>query len=153
VPVAAPAPRHDLAMLCLLALRDEEARRFLEEQNWRDVIRQTPGAELLARILESKARPNEPASLNAFMSTLAPEDEALVSSWLLQKKPENAAIVARDWWIGLRQASLRRQLEAAQSRLKPAQLPPGEILHLQKEIVDLQEQLRELPKLSPDRVA
>ncbi len=153
VPVAAPAPRHDLAMLCLLALRDEEARNFLEQQNWREVLAQTPGAELLARILESKARPDDPASLNAFMSTLVPGEEALISSWLLQKKPENGLAVAHDWWAGLRQASLRRQLEAAQSRMKLTQLSHGEILHLQKEIVDLQEQLRELPKLSPARVA
>src|SRR5438445_2169369 len=30
-----PAPRHDIAMLCLLALRDEAARDFLRQQNWR----------------------------------------------------------------------------------------------------------------------
>src|SRR5438067_5826322 len=29
----APVPRHDIAMLCLLALRDEAARDFLREQN------------------------------------------------------------------------------------------------------------------------
>src|SRR5207253_799411 len=32
---ASPSPRHDVAMLCLLALRDETARGFLRGQNWR----------------------------------------------------------------------------------------------------------------------
>jgi DNA primase len=63
-------PRHDIAMLCLLALQDEAARDFLHEQNWHEVLAQTPDAELLVRILESDLRPNDAASLNAFMATL-----------------------------------------------------------------------------------
>src|SRR5947199_6994519 len=34
----ASAPSHNVAMLCLLALRHEEARAFLLEQNWREVL-------------------------------------------------------------------------------------------------------------------
>src|SRR5713226_7764074 len=59
----ATAPRHDIAMLCLLALRDAAARKFLLEQNWREVLQQISGAELLARILDSELRPNDPVSL------------------------------------------------------------------------------------------
>ena len=32
-------PSHEIAMLCLLALRDEETRAFLHEQNWREARR------------------------------------------------------------------------------------------------------------------
>ena len=49
---ADPAPRHDLAMLCLLALRNEEARDFLLTQEWRDVLAETPDAQLLVQILQ-----------------------------------------------------------------------------------------------------
>src|SRR6266699_3917330 len=70
---ASPAPRHDIAMLCLLALRDVEAREFLHGQNWREILAQVPGAEILVRILESELRPSDAASLNAFMATLSPE--------------------------------------------------------------------------------
>jgi hypothetical protein len=82
------------------------------------------------------------------MSSLPANQESLVSSWLLQKKPANSLTVARDWWTGLRQASLRRQLRAAESRMKLPQLTPGEVVHLQKEILDLQEQLLDVPKFS-----
>src|SRR5438445_765014 len=33
---SAPTPAHDIAMLCLLALRDETARNFLRAQKWRE---------------------------------------------------------------------------------------------------------------------
>jgi DNA primase len=149
---ATPAPRHEIAMLCLLALRDTAAREFLSGQNWRDVIAQTPGAEFLARILESDLRPEDPASLNVFMASLSGAEESLVSSWLLQKIPPNPEAVARDWWNGLRQAGLRRQLQEAESRMKLPQLTTGEVVNLQKQIVDFRDQLHELRKFSPARV-
>jgi DNA primase len=140
----APAPRHDVAMLCLLALRDEEARDFLREQNWREILAQVPDAEILVRILESDLRPSEPASLNAFMATLSSTDERLVSSWLLQKLPPNAGTMVEKWWLGIRQAVLRRQLDVAKNRIKLPQLSTGDVVNLQKQILDLQEQLHDL---------
>src|SRR2546426_4849709 len=140
----APAPRHDIAMLCLLALRDEEARDFLREQNWREVLGQVPDAEILVRILESGLRPSDAASLNAFMATLSSADEALGSSWLLQKVPPNAGTMVEKWWLGIRQAVLRRQLDVAKNRIKLPQLSAGDVVNLQKQILDLQEQLHEL---------
>jgi DNA primase len=143
-----PAPRHDVAMLCLLALRDEGAREFLREQNWREVLGQTAGSELLVRILESEIRPSDSASLNVFMATLAPAEEAIVSSWLLQKMPPNARLVAEQWWMGLRQNALRRQLQVAEGRMKVPGLSTGDVVNLQKQILDLQGELRDLPQLS-----
>jgi len=55
-PAAAAAPPHNVALLCLFALRDEAAREFLREQNWREILAQTPNAELLLRILEAEFR-------------------------------------------------------------------------------------------------
>ena len=140
----APMPRHDVAMLCLLALRDEAARDFLREQNWHETLAQVPDAEILVRILESDLRPSDAASLNAFMATLSSTDEGLVSSWLLQKVPSNAETMVEKWWLGIRQAVLRRQLDVAKDRIKLPQLSTGEVVNLQKQILDLQEQLHEL---------
>jgi DNA primase len=144
-------PRHDIAMLCLLALRDEGAREFLRQQDWREVLAQTPGTELLVRVLENELRPDDPASLNAFMATLSPAEEGLVSSWLLQKVPANAREVVEQWWMGLRQAALRRELQVAESRMKLPGLSTGEVVNLQKQILDLQKELNELPRLSSAR--
>jgi hypothetical protein len=142
-------PRHDLAMLCLFALRDEAARNFMLSENWHEVVAQTPNSQLLGRILEANIRPGDPASLAAFMSSLPPAEESLIASWLVQRLPANAGTVAEDWWRGLRQAGLRRQLEAAESKMKVPQLSTGEVVTLQKQILDLREQLHEVSQFSP----
>ena len=147
----APAPRHEIAMLCLLALRSPEARAFLGAQEWEEVLNETPGSELLARILGSELRADDPASLNRFMASLAPEEESLVSGWLLQKVPADAPAVAREWWYGLRQPVLRRRLQAAQSRMKLPGLSAGEIVALQKQVVDLRGELDDFSRFSPSR--
>jgi DNA primase len=141
-------PGHDVAMLCLLALRDEEAAQFLKEQNWQETLAETANTGLLVKILGSDVRPADPASLNAFMVTLSPAEESLVSAWLMQKLPDDAARLAEKWWLGLRQAVVRRHLAIAQSRIKGAQLSTGEIVNLQKQILDLTEQLRDLSQSS-----
>jgi DNA primase len=140
----AAAPRHDIAMLCVLALRDETAREFLLQQNWREILAHVPDGDILMRVLDSDLRPGDPASLNAFMVTLSPAEERLVSSWLLQRMPVDSAAVVEKWWLGIRQAVLRRQLSVATNRIKLPELSAGQVLNLQKEILDLQEQLHEL---------
>jgi hypothetical protein len=72
----------------------------------------------------------------------------VVSAWLMQKMPVNALEVAQSWWNGLRQAALRRQLEIAENRIRLPQLSTGEVVNLQKEIVDLREQLQQISGLS-----
>ncbi|MBA2241497.1 MAG: toprim domain-containing protein, partial [Chthoniobacterales bacterium] len=149
---ARPAPRHDVAMLGLLALRDQSAREFLLGQDWRDVLSQTPDAEILSRILESDLRPDDAVSVNVFMAGLTAQEEALVSSWLLRRMPPNAVAVASDWWSGLRQAAVRRQLKIAEGRLRIPQLSAGQMTALQKQVVDLKAQLDELSAFSPAHV-
>jgi hypothetical protein len=151
-PERIPPPRHDIAMLCLLALRSDDARTFLLSQDWRQMLSLTPDAQILGRILESDLRPDDPASLNAFMAGLSPAEEALVSGWLLQKIPPNGSEVAQGFWNGLHQAALRRQLQIAEGRMKLPRLTTGEAVSLQKQILDLTEQLRELSAFSPARV-
>ncbi|MDQ3626125.1 MAG: DNA primase [Verrucomicrobiota bacterium] len=148
----AVAPRHDIAMLCLLALRDPDARAFLLDENWREVLAQTPDSDMLVRILEGDLRPDDPPSINAFMSTLEPGEEALVAAWQLQRIPPNTAAVAKDWWTGLQQSAVRRQLQIAEGRMQIPQLSAGEMTSLQKQVVDLKAQLHELSAFSPPRV-
>lgn len=145
------APPHEVAMLCLLALRDEDARDFLLQQNWREFLANVDGADLLVKILEADLQPVHSASLNSFQTTLPAAEESLVASWLLQKLPANAGTVAREWWIGLRQNILRRQLDIAEGRLRSPNLSTGEVMQLQKQVLDLREQLHDVPRFSSAR--
>jgi hypothetical protein len=70
---------------------------------------------------------------------------------LLQKMPPNAGTMVGKWWLGVRQSVLRRQLEVAKDRIKLPQLSTGDVVNLQKQILDLQEQLHELSE--PARAA
>ncbi|MEY2541113.1 MAG: hypothetical protein QOI22_715, partial [Verrucomicrobiota bacterium] len=44
---------------------------------------------------------------------------------------------------------VRRQLAVAQSRMKAGQISTGEVVNLQKQILDLTDQLRDLSQFSP----
>jgi hypothetical protein len=80
------------------------------------------------------------------MATLSPEEERLISSWLMQKMPAAAETVVEKWWQGTCQSVVRRRLETAKNRIKVPGLSAGEVLNLQKQILDLQEQLHEFPR-------
>jgi DNA primase len=134
-------PPNDIALLCILALRSEEAHEFLRAQSWREVLSQLPSTYFLERILESEVRPNDSASLSAFLAGLEPEEEDIISGWLHLKTPPNSITVP---WLRLRQAALRRQLDIAGDRLRLPELSTGDVINLQKQILDLQEQLHEL---------
>ena len=140
---ATPSPPHDIAMLCLLALRDVDGRNFLHAQRWREILEQVPDTDILIRILESELEPDDTASLNVFMATLSPEEERLISSWLMQKMPTTTETVVEKWWVGICRSAVHRRLETAKSQLKIPGLSAGEELNLQKQILDLQEQLHE----------
>jgi hypothetical protein len=47
------------------------------------------------------------------------------------------------WWQGICQGVVRRRLEAAKNRIKLPELSAGDIINLQKQILDLQQQLHE----------
>jgi len=143
---SAASPPHDIVMLCLLALRDADARNFLHAQNWREILDQIPDTDILIRILESELEPDDTASLNAFMATLPLEEERLISSWLMQKIPATTETMIERWWHGTRQSVVRRRLEVAKNRIKVPGLSAGDVLNLQKQILDLQEQLHEFPR-------
>jgi DNA primase len=134
-------PPNDIALLCVLALRSEEAHQFLRAQSWREVLSQLPSTYFLGRILESEVRPNDSASLSAFLASLEPEEEDIISGWLHLKTPPNSVAVP---WLRLRQAALRRQLDIAKDRIRLPELSTGDVINLQKQILDLQEQLHEL---------
>jgi hypothetical protein len=123
------SPPHAIAMLCVLALRDGKALKFLREQDWREILGQIPNGEILARVLEGDLRPDDSAWLDAIDKRFLPQD---------------CRVMAERWWLGIRQSVLRRQLDNAHNRIKLPNLSTSEMLKLQKQILDLQERLCEL---------
>ena len=81
---------------------------------------------------------------------LSPEEEALVSSWMM-KKAGNSVAVARTGGTASA-GGFASRLQVAESRIKLPQLTAGEVVNLQKQILDLAEQLREISQFSSARV-
>ena len=124
-------------LLYVLALTHLEARTWLLAQPWGDLLRDNPEADLLSKILIADLRPGDPLSTSVFMAQLSTEEEAVVSSILLQKPPNNPEIVVQDCWDAFERGELQRRRGSAESRLRTANLPNEELLALQKEIMDL----------------
>jgi len=57
--------------------------------------------------------------------------------------PTATETVVEKWWHGICNSVVRRRLETAKNRIKVAGLSAGEVLNLQKQILDLQEQLHD----------
>jgi DNA primase len=135
--------RQTIEQLCRLALRDSEFLEFLRSQNWKDIILETEGAELLGRILENF----DPESIDSFLSPLTQEERVLVADCLIRKRvPSNERNFGFQWWTSLRADLVQRKIKAAKALLIQPNLSAGEVLNLQKQILDLQEQLHEFPR-------
>ena len=139
----------NIKQLCILALRDPEVRNFLLGQPWREILAKTPGTELLCRILGADVRPEDPATVASFLTSLEPKEEALLSNWI---SPKRIAFtdrgLANEWWRSLKAEPLERELEALKNKMRLPNLSTGETVNLQKQILDLQEQLHELSQLA-----
>ena len=135
--------RQTIEQLCRLALRDSEFLEFLRSQDWKDIIFETEGAELLGRILEHF----DPESIDLFLSSLTQEERVFVADCLIRKRvPSNERNFGFQWWTSLRADLVRRKMKATKAVLIGPQLSAGEVVNLQKQILDLQEQLHEFSR-------
>ena len=130
-----------IEQLCRLALRDPEFLEFLRLRDWRDVIFQTEGAELLGRVLENF----EHQSIDAFLESLTQDERVFVADCLVRKRvPSNERNFGFQWWASLGEDVIRRKIKATETLLRQPELSTGDVVNLQKQILDLQEQLHEL---------
>ncbi len=145
-------PAQVIKQLCVLALRDADTRKFLLSQKWREIIAETPGAELLGRILSAEIEIEDPATVSTFLASLEPQEEAKLAEWIAPKRiAYTDRNIAQQWWFSLEAEGVKRKLEALNNQMRMPELSAGDLVNLQKEIVDLREQLHEICKLSPTR--
>jgi hypothetical protein len=144
---AAPSftkPPFPIANLLKLALEDAQARAWLLDQPWRDVLAHAAGGNLLAAALESPIRQEDAASVSAFLAGLEPEAESFLSGLLMERPFTNGPAMARDIWAGLEKALLKERRVALESRLRLPGLTAQETEQLQKEVLDLHKRLQDI---------
>ena len=135
-----------LHLLALAILRDAGAREWVLEEDWTQMLADDPGADLLAKILRADIRPDDPASVTGFLSTLSAEEESAASTLLEERAPEHAMTIAHDCWRELERRKIRRRLDAAQARLRAPGQDLERIVAAQKEVLDLQKRLSDIAR-------
>ncbi len=132
--------------LALLALRSPAARIWLQAQGCDRVLDDGQAdSELLIKILDAEFRADDPASLNAWLTTLAPHEEAAVSTVLEHEVPAEPKVIAEDCWHELERRVLLRQRQAVEARLRAPGLMLEEMGSLHAQVLDLQRKIAALP--------
>jgi DNA primase len=132
--------------LALLALRSPAARMWLQAQGCDRVLNDDqPDSLLLLKILDADFRVDEPASVNAWLSTLDPGEESTLSAILEREVPIEAKVVAEDCWHELERRIFLRRRQAVEAQLRAPGLALEDMARLHAQVLDLQRQLATLP--------
>lgn len=139
--------------LAVIALQAAEPRAWLQEQEWERLLNDgTHGSALLATILAAEIRPEDPASINAFVAQLNPSEELTLSTVLEHKVPRDAQVIAEDCWNELIRRDLSRRKQAIEARLRNPSSALEEQAQLHAQVWDLQRQLSSLPAPRPPKL-
>jgi len=132
--------------LALVALRSQAARAWLQSRSCERVLDDgQPDSELLGKILDADLRVDEPASVNAWLSTLEPAEEAALSSVLELAVPQDAQVMAEDCWHELERRVILRQRQAVEAQLRAPGLAMEEMVRLHEQVIALQREAAALP--------
>lgn len=140
-----------LRLLLQLSLTDAGARRTIaapdSARSWEGI----PGGDLLDRAIAAPVDPGQPATVTAWLSSLSPAEQALVTAILHAPVPAGLAPEesAKHALISLRAATVRSRIDLLKLRIRSAAADglsaTTELMALQKEFLDLQERLRNIP--------
>jgi DNA primase len=132
--------------LALVALRSQAARAWLQAQACERVLDDgQPDSELLVKILDAEFRVDEPASVNAWLSTLDSAEEAALSTVLEMAVPPDAQVVAEDCWHELERRVLLRRRQSVEAQLRAPSLAIEDMVRLHEQVLALHRELAALP--------
>ena len=139
-------PSIAVSNLLKVAMENEDARGWLLEQSWEELLPKIAGAETLIKVLSADLIANHLPSTAAFLAALPAQEEAFLAGLLMEKPVAQPMIVARDCWCGLEKRLLVEQLTALQGRMGLPDVSTEEVTRLQKEVLDLQRRLKDIAR-------
>jgi DNA primase len=141
------------AMLCALALSDEEILDWLRETDREEILKDISGTELLSLVWNSSVKLADPAKLTGFLSTLKKEEESALSQLHSQSMPKGGLPEAVQALDVLEMKRVHNLLQRAQSQLKQPGIDAATIVKLnervvalRKEYLDRRTRLQNIPK-------
>ncbi len=141
-PIAMDTTQHWLVQL---ALRHSVSRAWLQAQSWERVLEDgTAGSALLGRILAAAIRPDDPASLSVWMSTLTMQEEQAIAS-LPDSIPADAKLVTEDCWHELERRHLLRHRDLLTSRARAPGLSLEDMAKINTQLLEVRQRITSLP--------
>lgn len=132
-----------IRLLCKALLTDSPTRNSLVSQPIPSYFDNLTETELLTRLWNAKIDPESPASVNAFIGTLAPGEQALATTLMTEEGAEINPALADVCLTALRKQSIRNQIAVVKGQLGAQSLAPESVAQLNKQLLDLREQLHE----------
>ena len=152
-PEAAPITwDSNIRLLAHVALHSAQAREWLLDEPWDELLQNDPEAALLAKILAADINPDDRATFAAFLATLDPAEEAAVSALLAEKPRPNAVFVANAAWCEMEKRRILRRMDSIMASLKNPDLDLSEQALLHEERMQLNQRLQGIKAPHPPSV-
>ena len=138
--VAAAPIDHSIAYLCHLSLTSGEASDYLCEQieALHDTLEDTPGGQILQRILARRPDPKNPAARQAFISTLPQPEQLALLQTFTEEPPEDPVRAAEETVTLLLSSYFQKKESALRAQLADPNLPVDQMIPLMEEVKELQ---------------
>lgn len=137
-------------LLCRLAISSSEIIRWLRGTGRERILSDIPGTELLSLVWKAGFDPEESGAMNAFISGLAPAEEAAFAELLTQAMPQGGMEEARHALEALETARLPVLIQRAQTQLKKPGLDPAAMAKLHEQVVAWRKEYLDRIRGSPD---
>ena len=139
-------PSVAVANLLKLALENEEARGWLLEQAWEELLPKISGGEFLMKALAATLNVRTLSSVAAFLATLPPVEEAFLTGLLMERPAALPMRVARESWRDLESRLINERLISIQGLQNDSGLSAEENVRLLKEVLDLTLRLKDIAR-------
>jgi DNA primase len=134
-------PDQVVRLLLHSALVDIEARQWLAAQDVAKTLAGRPGIGILGTCLQATFDPADAGATQAFVAIQTGAAQSVLAALLLGRPPSNPLAIARDTLNSLQRRDLESRREAVTARLRAAGLHPDEVARLQREVVDIMQEI------------
>ncbi len=135
-----------IAYLCHLALTSGDAQDWLGEQleTIAEPLASLSGGSILRDILAKLPDPNNAASIQAYITSLKPDDQQALRNTMARDTPESPVRAAEETTAMLVSTHFQNKEAALRAKLRQPDLGPEQMVALMNEAKELQEILKNL---------
>ena len=134
-------------LLTRMALADARVLDWLRQSGQEQLLAELPGLDLLACVWRGRFDPVEPSALNAFLAGLEPALQSALTRLLHESTPPGGVEDARHALLALQISALKMRRQRYQTQLKDPAIRPEDAAEVQREIVELHQEILRLQEL------